>query len=336
MVSGANLAESSPHQGIQADFRQNVESWRRLLKRCGRKPDRKCVHSLRVATLRLQAAIEYWHERQGMDAPVTGAVQRWLRQGKKLRRALGPVRQADVSLNKLARMRAWSKSDAGGSPVLPKECLGVVEEIERIVKRRREAAAKKLVAEIQKRRKRLNRLSRKLESALEGFAPEKESGAADKILAQIASVAPEFSTLDTDNLHKFRKRIKKIRYLAEFFAPFEETAVHYGSTLKRMTGSVGEWHDWQVLTEEAARAEHGDAEMAGAAEFLQAQASRSLEQALKLCRQSMTRLLKDTANAGGLRFQPAGEPLQLVPRKPVLKVSAVHDAPLAERPARAS
>lgn len=335
MNSGLISAGGSPRPGEHTDFRLRIQAWRKLLAACGRKPGRKDVHNLRVATLRFQAALEYWLSRGQAGAPGTDEVQRWRRQGKKLRRALGPVRQADVSLDKLARVRSWAESDADGDPVLPKDCLGAIEEIARRVKRRRETAARKLAAKIERRRKRLNRLSRRVENALEGFAPATESGAADRIRAQIASAAAEFPSLDSENLHEFRKQIKKIRYLAEVFAPGDPTASHHAAALKRMTGAVGEWHDWQALTEEAARADRGDAAMAAAAEFLQAQAGRSLEHALKLCRQSITRLLKPAAN-GDLRSEPASGTVDQAPRKPVLNISSSLDRATTERLARVS
>ncbi|HEV2132882.1 MAG TPA: CHAD domain-containing protein [Terracidiphilus sp.] len=313
-----------------------MEEWRRLLARCGRKPGRKYVHSLRVATLRLEATLEYCTSRQQADASETDSVQRWRRQGKKLRQALGPVRQADVSLDKLARVRSWAHTDSDGHPVLPKECMGGIEEIERSIKQSREAAAKKLVAVVNRRRKRLNRLSRKVESAFGGFAPSLESGAEERIRAQIASVAADFPALHSENLHEFRKRVKKIRYLAEVFAPHDVAAAHQAALLKRMTGAVGEWHDWQGLTQEAARAEHGNASMAAAAEFLQAQAGRSLESARKLCRQLMTRLLKPAANGNLLHPESEREAADPVPRKPVVSVPSTLRRAAAGRSARVS
>jgi CHAD domain-containing protein len=335
MHSGPISPEDSPHPGMQMEIQLHIEAWRKLLAHCSRKPGRKYVHNLRVATLRLQAALEYLLSRQQPDAPETDVVQRWRRHGKKLRRLLGPVRQADVSLDKLARVRSWAEADADGHPVLPRECLEAIEAIERIVKRRRETAASKLVAAVERRRKRLFRLSRKMETALATFAPEAESEARERTRAQIAAAAAEFPVLDGENLHEFRKCIKKARYLAEVFAPGDRTAGRQAATLKRMTGAVGEWHDWQALTEEAARAEHGDAAMAAAAEFLQAQAGRSLEHALKLCRQSMTRLVKPATN-GDLRVERPRDPDQEAPRKPVLHVSPAVDRAPTERSARAS
>jgi CHAD domain-containing protein len=324
------------HPGVPAGFRLDMEEWRKLLARCGRKPGRKYVHQLRVATLRLQAALEAWMSHQQTDTPGTDVVRRWLRQGKKLRRALGPVRQADVSLDKLAKVRSWAESDADGRPVLPKECVGAIEDIERSIKQDREIAANKLVVAVDRRRKRLNRLSRKVDVALRGFAPAAESGAAEKVRGQFAVVAAEFPALDSENLHQFRKRIKKIRYLAEVFAPGDPVAALQATMLKRMTGAVGEWHDWQALTEEAARAHRGDATMATAAEFLQAQAGRALAHALKLSRQLMIQLLNPAGNGSLLHPESEKDTSDIAPRKPVASVSSALGRAAAGRRARAS
>lgn len=336
MSSGPIPAQGSRHASVHTEFRSSIESWRKLLAQSRRKPGRKYVHNLRVATLRLQAAVEYWLSLPEADAAGTRVVQRWRRQGKKLRRALGPVRQADVSLDKLARVSSWADSDADGHPVFPRDSLRAIEDIERGVKRSRAAAAKKLAAVIERRRGHLNRLSRKVESALQRFVPAAEGDAAAIIRTQIAAAAAEFPTLDSENLHEFRKRIKKIRYLAEVFAPDDSAAAHQAATLKRMTGAVGEWHDWQALTEEAGRVDRGDSATAAAAEFLQAQAGRSLEQALKLCRQSLSRLLRAAKNGDGTDSESGLERLESVPRKPVARVSSPLHRSSAERSARAS
>ncbi|HEX8713907.1 MAG TPA: CHAD domain-containing protein [Terracidiphilus sp.] len=335
MNSGPTSAEGDSHPGLQMEFRRQMQAWRKILAHCSRKPGRKCVHSLRVATLRLQAAAEYWLDQREPDAIASRAVQRWRRQGRKLRRALGPVRQADVSLAKLKRVLGWADSSAVGQPVLPKDTLSAIAEIERKVKREREAAARELAVEIDQRRKRLNRSSKKLELVLEDFALTWQSGNAEKVLAQLASVAADFPELDSTNLHDFRKRIKKIRYLAEIFSPVDASAARLAASLKRMIGAVGEWHDWQVLTEEASHFHGEDTAMAAAAEFLHAQAGRSLNRALKLCRNSMTRLLNASANK---KLQLAEHPLEvaLPPRKPVARASNGLSRLQADRSARAS
>lgn len=311
-----------------------MEAWRGLLAQCGRKPGRKSVHNLRVTTLRLQAEVEYWASRQEHDADGAGAVRRWRKQGKKLRRALGPVRQADVYLAKLARVRGWAGEAADGHAACPRECVSAIGELEWSFERKRQQAAKALTEEIGRRRKRLKRLSRKVEAALGKAAPEASVAAPrEEIRERITEAGSDFEKLDAGNLHEFRKRIKKVRYLAEVFARSDAEAGQQAGALKRMAGAVGEWHDWQALAEEAANAGGGGA-MTAAADFLAAQANRSLEQALLLCGRSMARLLKDEADGQGA--QPAQGAAKNNGRKPPASVRTDADGAGTGKPVRAA
>jgi CHAD domain-containing protein len=324
-------SDSLPSGGIkeralEPEVRQQMQSWRELLGRCGRKPGRKSVHELRVATLRMQAELEYRLSELPADATGRKVVRRLRRQGKKLRRALGPVRQADVFLNKLSRVRSWAGTESNGHAACPKECLDGITELERGITRKRGAAAKELTSEIKRRRKKLSRLSKKTEAA-GAIVPSAGSGGSREILRQIEAAAAEFPGLDGGNLHEFRKHIKKIRYLAEIFARSDPAAARQAAALKRITGSVGEWHDWQALAEEAMQAGCEGA-MKVLAEFLQAQAVRSLEQSLLLCRRAMKRLLKDGPDGYEPFAEDANALSDLPERKPVASVSI--EAPRAE------
>ncbi|HXE06194.1 MAG TPA: hypothetical protein VN579_09430, partial [Bryobacteraceae bacterium] len=86
---------------VQLEVRRQIRVWRELLAHCGRKPGRKIVHNLRVTTLRLQAALEFSLSPVDADSSSAKSKERWARQAKKLRRALGPVRRSDVSLDQL-------------------------------------------------------------------------------------------------------------------------------------------------------------------------------------------------------------------------------------------
>ena len=316
---------------VQLEFRRQFRVWRELLANCGRKPGRKVVHNLRVTTLRLQAALELSLRSIDAGSSPAKSAERWSRQAKKLRRVLGPVRRSDVSLTQLARIRGWAEPPDSAPAVFPKEYLSVIEKMERTVTRRRKSAAKKLADEIERRCKRLNRLSRKLETTASGFSSTKEIGVAGKIQSQLAAIGAEFAVLDTENLHEFRKRIKKTRYLAEMFASTDSSAAGWASMLKRMTSAIGEWHDWHVLAEEATRAGRSEAATTATAEFLRTQAWRRFEDARTLCTDTMARLLESAADP---RRNPASA--QMPPRKPVASVSPVPDGMDAERSVRSS
>jgi hypothetical protein len=81
---------------LQPEWRQRLEAWRNLLAQCARKPNRKSVHALRSLTLRLQVGLEHSLQEQAADRTASRAFQRWSKSGKKLRKALEPVRDADV------------------------------------------------------------------------------------------------------------------------------------------------------------------------------------------------------------------------------------------------
>ena len=296
-----------------------------MLARCGRKPGRKCVHALRVATLRLQAELEFGLDKQPA-AQGLNAARRLRRQGKKLRRALGPVRQADVYLGKLKRVRGWAGTEANGHPACPAECTNAIDRLARSFGSRRDDAAKTLVAEIKRRHKRLGKLSRKAEPAFDAFALAAESGASDKIVERIRAAASEFPELDAGNLHEFRKRIKKIRYLADIFGRTDEGAARQADTLRRMTGAVGEWHDWQALAAEARKAAGERGAMKMLADCLEAQAGRAFEHALQLCRRSMRQLLREKTEDKITRDPDlSAEALEKLPedsnRKPIARKS---------------
>ncbi|MGH9598487.1 MAG: CHAD domain-containing protein, partial [Terracidiphilus sp.] len=218
----------------------------------------------------------------------------------------------------------------------------------------RQAAAKKLAGEIERRTRRLDRLSSKVERAL---APAPAAGGRGsggievrvgervevRIGERIAGLAKEFSELNEGNLHAFRKRIKTVRYLAEAVGRADADAARRAATLKRMTAAAGEWHDWQAL---AAEAGCGGDDAAALVRILEVQAARKLEQALALCRRSIARLqgarlqrarlLKEAANGNAASGKDSREGLsgssaERIPRKPVVSAEADFHGAVTER-----
>jgi CHAD domain-containing protein len=284
----------------QAGFGLQVEAWRQSLELCGQKPSRKRVHSLRVATLRLQAGLEHWLRTQEPGPPDARAVKRWSEQGKKLRRALRPVREADVYLSKLASLHNPSAVPEEGQLPLSPRCLRQIGKLEQRLAQKRQTAEKKLIARLEDRRERLGRLSQEMEAALAPPAPFRWGCSASEISGLVAGLAGEFSSLDSGNLHAFRKRIKKVRYLAGISAvPLPTTGRQ--AVLKRIQAAAGEWHDWHVLAEEAGRVFRGR-KAGGLVQLLETLASKSLEEALGVCRHSMAHLLKRRAKNGPYGF----------------------------------
>ena len=328
MNSAQPAAVGLPEQAGQPEIRQQMESWRELLVRCGRKPGRRSVHALRVATLRLQAEVDF--RLSGLEPGSARALRRWRKHGNKLRRSLAPLRQADVFLVRLARLRSRSAA-ANGHLKCPPECLGVLGELERSLKRKRDGSAKRLGDEIEARRRRLERLGWKVERALAVAAPRGEGGSSRAIAGQIAELLGEFGELNEETLHAFRKRIKKVRYLAEIVARTDPAVARYAAALKRMTAAIGDWHDCQALAAEAAHAHRRDGNPAPLADFLYAQAGQALAKALTVCRRSMAQLLAPAVNGKGPQAVPPGGLAERVPRKPAVSVPAEFHGAVTEK-----
>ena len=322
-MNSGSLPSGTPLAPVaQPDWPRKIEAWRQLLAQCCRKPSRKCVHGLRVATLRLQVELEHGLRERPRDDAGARAARRWNRQGKKLRRALQPVREADVFLGKLASLRGPA-AVAGKEMPQPGRRLRQVVELEQRLRKRRQTAAKKLVAAIKDRRERLDRLSKGMEAALGPQMPRAMGPAEGTISGLIAGLVSEFPELNGDNLHEYRKRIKRVHYLAELLAAADPRATQQATVLKKMQVAVGEWHDWEALAERAGRVPGKHDFQDGLVELLETLTAASLEKALRQCRRSTARLLKhDRVNETS--------PMALPPKLSVVRV----EAPVAEKQIR--
>jgi CHAD domain-containing protein len=293
--------------------------WQRLLVRCGRKPTRKRVHALRVATLRVLSVMEYQIAEGGVAAAGAKAATRWCKHASKLRRVLSSVRAADVWISKLDKLRKSLSATNAYVPRSDRECLRQIDGFQKRLRQKREAWGRDLVAEIEVRSDRLEQRSREVEQAAEHSNSETKNGNSKQIREQFAAVAADFRVLDASNLHEFRKRIKKVRYLAEIFAATDPEAPRQASALRKMQSAIGEWHDWQELAAESRRQDDKHAELA---ELLETLAAESFEKTVDLCHRSTERLLKNGEHAGEVE--------QSVPKKPPAR-SAVATAAFESR-----
>jgi len=62
-----------------------------------------------------------------------------------------------------------------------------------------------------------------------------------------ARLARQTKAITADNIHDYRTRSKRIRYVAEMAGASPESKRVVG-LLKRVQDSIGDWHDWQTLT----------------------------------------------------------------------------------------
>jgi len=306
-VSFTYLSPGKPSvASAQPEWQLRLEKWRRLLAQCARKPSRKCIHDLRSFTLRLRVALQHELLEQSADSSASHAFQRWNKEGKKLRRMLEPVRNADVYLTLLGglRKRVGGASDGDTQPT--PRCLREINKLENRLKWRRQAGIDKLTDSIEARRKRLNRLSNEMEEALTPHLNTKKSSTTWAALGIIEELAKEFPSLNSANLHEFRKRLKQSLYLAEISAATDPLAQRLAVAFKKVHRATGEWHDWQSLAQEASRVLPDRGRVDGLLPLLDARAEKALHHALDQCCRSAPRNLLNVAE---------GQPLP--PRKPV-------------------
>jgi CHAD domain-containing protein len=299
---------------VKPDWQKQFEEWRELLSECGDKPTRKRVHSLRVATLRLKAEVDFWLLDQDAAIQAGDAAKIWKKHAAKLRKALSPLRDTDIQLEMLSQMRAAS-AGGGDKAQLSPEWLAELKKLEDELQKQRSSAQKKLLAEIGDRGARLERSSKELQDHLAALTPTPWA-ASDRnraIRGLIAGLATELPTLNADNLHEFRKQAKTARYLADVSAKSDLYAARQATLLKKMQNAAGEWHDLQTL---ASKARDALGTSNALVKVLEQEAEESLRNALELCPRMMAQLLDQSARNG---VSKEATP----PKKPVQRVEAI-------------
>jgi CHAD domain-containing protein len=265
---------------------ERLEEWVKLAGRCRRKPTRKRVHALRVVTLRLQAELEIDLAEIPRASHQAQAILNFNKQGERLRRVLGPVREVDVWIAKLQGLRASIAETAGYIPRSSHDSARQIQRLESRLKERRIRLEKKLVVAIEQRNRGFISAAEELDAAVDGRVMDDGTNAAHMILARFAEVAKDFPAFDEENLHEFRKRIKMVRYLAEMHAS-DRASAQIAAQLRKLQSAIGEWHDWQALALEVPRGHR----MKEAAELLGTLAAESFESAIATSRSIMGKLL---------------------------------------------
>jgi len=200
------------------------------------KPAPKVVHRLRTTIRRIESLVSYSHP------DLKKKLERSLERMADLRKRAGKVRDLDVQIGLL-------KTLGNGSTVRDRKILAA------ILEKKRERQVKRLesaINQIQESKffSRMERIAVQAGVVKEGkgrpLAPLEEA------IAQLAVMAGDFArhALKPGRLHEARVTLKRIRYLAELAeeSPAQKTFI---SELKRVQDAVGEWHDWQELTETA-------------------------------------------------------------------------------------
>jgi len=243
---------------------------------------------------------------QTQDSGTADALRRWSKGGKKLRKALEPLRDADVFLARLDGLRQSLKEARADEPQLSPRCMRHIDKLECLLKRQREKGIEKLMPVLGSRAKRLNRLSKEMETALTSSRLTAMGSASQAALKIFSALATELPNLDSSNLHAYRKRFKHALYLAEISAESDPLAARLAVAFKKIHLAAGEWHDWQALALEAARLLPSCDKQDGLLPVLNMIADKALRKALGLTRRDAAGFVM---KSGEIRPSPGRKPV---------------------------
>jgi CHAD domain-containing protein len=198
------------------------------------------VHLIRTTSRRLEALLETLGDKSDRK-------QRKLQKRLKLlRRGAGAVRDVDVQIAALRSLKIGREQERKARLM---QAL-----TEQRGEREQELAKTLADKDVQKVQKALRRWSDEIGSA-EPAVPQDSTGKRDyndvaATLRMFATLARRVRSLTPDNLHAYRTRCKRMRYVAEMEGSRPETR-RVVEPLKRIQDAVGDWHDWLTLTQTA-------------------------------------------------------------------------------------
>jgi CHAD domain-containing protein len=272
-------------------LREVAATMRSMLDACrkaGESPKVEAVHQLRTGTRRVEATLETLAREaavRGLGKAAEEARQRWLRQLKKVRRASGAVRDFDVHRELLADNFLPSEEEAKLDAASFGETTALVKQarlLDAWLKTQRTEAARTLYGTLDGHASRLLDAEQQFMAALAKGSSRRNRAqrpAARLALEDYLRLMDAMPLLDTENLHDFRKGAKKARYVAESDDK-DPAAVAIGKAIKWVQDVIGEWHDWDVVRQEAREALHDDG--AALEAQLEARTKRAYERALRM------------------------------------------------------
>jgi CHAD domain-containing protein len=195
------------------------------------------VHSFRTSTRRLQTLLEELVTKRDRNQ------KKLLKLLDGIRRRAGRVRNVDVQLTALRSVKI--AQEPRRKTQLTQALLELRAKHERKL---RKILSKENMHEIEKR---ICRAADDVKDRVKLEAGRDPMQVARAILARaIQSKAGSKAALDEKSLHERRILIKRARYAAEF-APKSTEAAQLISQLQRLQDALGNWHDWQSLTNTA-------------------------------------------------------------------------------------
>lgn len=208
--------------------------------------DEISVHQARVASRRLREALPVLGARADVDA-----LDRAQKRVRRITRALGPVRELDVTLLLLAELEG---REAAPSRAIARVRKAVVEER---LKRRRQMLDEIKPSRLDKLRKRLVRVAAPearahVPSNARAEAAEQSALRARKLRAAIERAGGIYLA---DRLHRVRIEAKKLRYALEIQRELKSRSTAGLNRLRTQQDLLGRMHDLEMLIDRAREAQ---------------------------------------------------------------------------------
>ena len=285
---------------------------RKTLERCVTDPDVRAIHRARTGSRRVEAALDALERESSGSEVAPEAVGKLRKLLKRIRRGAGQARDADVHralLRKLVPKLAAATGDA--EPGDAKEAIvREAEALDAMLLRRREKKAAKFSRRAESWE---TKLKRRIAGVVEEMVPAEpkvsvpQAGrAADLALESFAGLCREIPVLEVGTLHEFRKGAKHARYIAE--AGEDDESQQLAGRLKRVQDSIGVWHDWLMLAEEAqAVAEEQENELV---KRIEAKRDRQYHSAVRMTEQIRRELLAMWKECPGAKKDPGSADLE--------------------------
>src|ERR1700686_821922 len=189
------------------------------------------VHGFRTTTRGLETLLEQLLPERDRNQ------KKLLKMLNRIRRRAGKGRDLDVQLAALRSLK------------VPQEPRRKTQLMHRLIELRakHEKKLRKLLTKnsIRELRKRLKRGAKEVQ-------PQNSRDALSVARAMLNEVVRPAGPVSEDLLHQYRTVVKRARYAAEF-APKSAQATQFISQVKQLQDAVGNWHDWLILTQAAAK-----------------------------------------------------------------------------------
>jgi CHAD domain-containing protein len=214
---------------------------RKLLRKAPKRPAPEQVHSLRTNIRRLETAFD------ALGCDPSRGDRRMLRDLGRVRRRAGKIRDMDVFTADLVSLHVPREEDCAVELV---QLLGFqryqhAKRLHTAMQRDGKVLGRRVKRATARLKKRIFKLSQ--DSRDSRYWPPAEAAAT---AIQLSGELKSPSTLNRNNLHPYRLKVKKLRDVLQLAEkPAEQDFI---DTLGEVKDAIGDWHDWQELAAIAA------------------------------------------------------------------------------------